>query len=299
MRKTMKMNYPTRFPIINWQGAFRHLLPLVISLLGLQIAALAQCEIPPPTNFLVNDYAGMLSRQEVVQLGRKLSAYAQETSTQIAIVTQTTLNGDDDFECALKIFEAWKIGGSEANSNGVLLYVAQEERKIRIVTGYGSEGFLPDAIAKRIIDNIISPSFRSGRFYEGLDQGIQAIMDYGQGEYTNENPQKRDAEGGIPFLLIVLVIVIFIILFSRMGGGDDDDDDDGGYYRGGRYDMDRRYRRGRGGGWIFFPGTGTWTSRGGGGGGGGGFDGWGGFGGGGFGGFGGGLTGGGGAGGGW
>ncbi len=249
-----------------------------------------QPPLPAPTNQLVNDFAGMLSRQEAMQLTRKLNDYARETSTQIAVITEPSLEGGDAYDRALRIFEEWKIGGSREKSNGVLLYIAQQDRKIQIMTGYGAEGFLPDAMAKRIIDNIITPAFRQGRYYEGIDQAASAIMDLGRGEYTNENGGQREAKGGIPAILVIVLLIFLIIIFSNMGQGGDDDDDDGGYYRGGRYDMGRGRRRHRGGGWIFFP------FPGGGWGGGGGF---GGGGGGGFGGFGGGLTGGGGAGGGW
>ncbi|WP_170254672.1 TPM domain-containing protein [Phaeodactylibacter luteus] len=268
--------------------------------------ALAQEAVPEPTGFLVNDYAGLLSRQEVEQLGGKLSQYARRTSTQIVVVTETALNGADPFSRGLAYFEKWGIGGSRENSNGVLLYVAKADRKVRIVTGYGAEGFLPDALSKRIIDQIITPNFREGRYFRGLDRATSAIMELGEGEYINDTPQRgqqKKAKGGIPTLLIIILVVLIIIFLSRRGGGGDDDDDDGGYYRGGRYDMDRRRRRGRrGGGWFFFPFPMGGGYRGGGGGwpgGGGSSDGWGGFGGGGFGGFGGGLTGGGGAGGEW
>ncbi|MCB9300684.1 MAG: TPM domain-containing protein [Lewinellaceae bacterium] len=263
--------------------------------LALATLSYAQPAIPAPTNVLVNDYADILSRQEKLQLDQKLSAYARETSTQIVVFTEPSLEGGDEYDRALRIFEAWKIGGSREKSNGVLLYIAQQDRKIYIMTGYGAEGFLPDAMAKRIIDNILRPAFRQGAYYQGIDQATNAIMELGRGEYTNEDGGQRKAKGGIPAIMVIALIIFLIVVFSNMGQGGDDDDDDGGYYRDGRYDMDpNRRRRRRSGGWIFFPGGGGWTSGGGGGGGG-----FGGFGGGGFGGFGGGLTGGGGAGGGW
>ncbi|MEN0002831.1 MAG: TPM domain-containing protein [Bacteroidota bacterium] len=253
-----------------------------------------QQPVPKPTNYLVNDYAGLLNRQEVVQLGRKLSEYARSTSVQIVLVTENTLAGEDDFQRAFAIKDKWRPGTAEED-NGILLYVAKEERKVRIVTGYGTEGFLPDAMARRIIDNVIIPEFRNGNFYGGLDRATDAIMELGRGDYPDiDQPrQQPDAEGGPPIFLI-LFIIILILHFATRGNGDDDDD--GGYYRGGRYDDYGRRRRRGGGGWIFLPG-GDWG--GGGSGGGGGFDGGGGFSGGGFGGFGGGMSGGGGAGGSW
>ena len=266
----------------------------------------AQSEVPAPTNELVNDYAGLLSAQEDRQLTNKLAQYARETSTQIVIFTENSLQGGDPFNRALDIYDAWGIGGSKEKSNGVLIYVAKEDRKVRIMTGLGAEGFLPDILADRIIQQIITPNFKREQYYRGLDRATSAIMELGQGEYTNDLEQQpgqqsqRDAKGGVPAILVILFIIILIVVLSRYNNRGGDDDDDGGYYRGGRYDMDPHRRRRRGGGWMIFPfpwiggGGGGWS----GGGGGGGSD-WGGFGGGDFGGFGGGLTGGGGAGGDW
>lgn len=273
---------------------FNPLLPVVAALL-LATGVAAQKSIPKPSGFLVNDYAGMLSREQVVDLGRKLSAYADSTSTQIVIVTEKSLEGEDAFDYSYRLARSWGIGTKE-NDNGILIYVAQEDRAIRIQTAYGAEGFLPDAMAKRIIDQVIVPNFRKNQFYEGLDEATTIIMQLGSGEYVGD--RKRSSGGdGAALVFVLLVVVFFLVLMwliKRRGGGGD-----GGYYRGGRYDMDdrrRHHRGGGGGGWIFFPGPGSGdgggtTDRSG--------DGWGGFGGGDFGGFGGGDFGGGGAGGDW
>jgi uncharacterized protein len=235
-------------------------------------------EVPPkpaPPR-LVNDYTGILSRSEAETLERKLVAYNDSTSTQIAIVVEQSLEGDDDFDYSYRLASAWGIGGKE-NSNGILIYVALDDRKIRIQTGYGTEGFLPDAMAKRIIEQVIVPSFRQQSYFQGFDRATDIIIQLGKGEYVNEG----DSEDGFPWqaLLFIIIFIIIIIIISRGSGG-------GGYYRGGRYDS--------GGGWIIFgPGSGSGGGSNWGGGGGGG------FGGGGFGGFGGGGFGGGGAGGSW
>lgn len=261
---------------------------LTVLFVSFALLASGQKKIPPPTNVLVNDYAQLMSRQETEQLERKLRDYALETSTQVAIVTDNSLEGEDPFDYSYRLAQEWGIGGGEYD-NGILIYIAEAERAIRIQTGLGTEGFLTDAMAKRIIDNILAPAFREGQYYRGLDQASSAIMDMGRGEYSGEGQQQgRDAKGGVPAVLVIALLIFLIILFSRMGN--DDDDDDGGYYRGGRYD--KHSRRRRGGGWIFLPGP--WIGGGGGSGGG-----WGDFGGGGFGGFGGGGFGGGGAGGSW
>lgn len=264
----------------------------VLLLCLIPILGFTQKEVPEPTNILVNDFADIFSRQEVAQLEQKLRAYANETSTQIVVVTETSLEGENVFDYAHRLATTWGIGGSE-NDNGILLFIAHNERKISIQTGYGTEGFLPDATAFDIIQRIIIPAFREGNYYPGVDRALNAIMDLGRGEYTNDGtPARRQAKGFGAAFWIFGVIFAMILLLVLFGKRSDDDDDGGGYYRGGRYDQDGRRgsRRGRGGGWIFFPGV-----FGGGGGGFGGSGGDGGFGGGDFGGFGGGDFGGGGA----
>lgn len=242
----------------------------------------AQAPIPAKTKQLVNDFAHLLQASEERALEAKLVAYAKETSTQIAVVSVETIAGEDAFTYAQRLATAWGIGGKEHN-NGVLLLVAKKERQIRIQTGYGVEGFLPDVTAKRIIENVIKPAFRDARYYQGLNKATDIIMDLGKGEYQGDPAMERSE--GIPDWAIIIIFILLIILISWLS--QNNDDDDGGYYRGGRYDGPRR--RGRS---IIIPGGGF----GGGGSFGGGF---GGGGGGGFGGFGGGSFGGGGAGGSW
>ncbi|MEZ4994289.1 MAG: TPM domain-containing protein [Saprospiraceae bacterium] len=260
-------------------------------LLILPIGLRAQKEVPEPSNFLTNDYAGMLSQQEIVLLERKLRAYDNETSTQIAIVIEKSLDGENVFDYAHRLATTWGIGGGE-NDNGVLLFIAQEERKISIQTGYGSEGFLPDAKAFDIIQNILIPAFREGNYYQGINRAVDVIMDLGRGEYTNDGTQNRKSSGsslGFWIFVAFVVLIFFLIAFGKKSGGDDNDD--GGYYRNGRYD-DRQRRRSRqmgrrqssGGGWIFIPGGGGGFGGGGGSSSGGGLGDWGGFGGGDFGG---------------
>ena len=249
-------------------------------------------EVPTRSNTIVTDYVGVLSQQERTTLERKLVAFDDTSSTQIAIVIENSLEGDEIFDYSYRLAEAWGIGQG-GKDNGVLIYLAYQDREIYIQTGYGAEGFLTDAMVKRIIDQVIVPAFRNNNYYRGLSEASDIIMQLAAGEYTAENERK---ESGFEAVIIIFLLLVAVIVFFSFFGGGDDWDDDGGYNRRGRYDYDdyddyrRGCRRGRRGGWIIFPG----------GGGGGGWDGGGGgFGGGGFGGFGGGGFGGGGAGGSW
>ena len=219
----------------------------------------------------VQDYGNVLDRSQEIYLLRKLKTYYDSTSTEIAIVTESSLDGDDIFQYSQRLAQTWGIGGKEF-SNGVLIYVAVNDRKMFIQVGYGLEGAIPDAYAKRIIEQILKPRFRENHYGKGIDEATSALIQMASGEYKSSKTRKE----GIPFWVIVLIVVILIIIFSQ--GGND----------GHTYDYDigghRSIRRSRPSFWI-----------GGGGGGGGGWSGGGGFGGG----FGGGSFGGGGAGGSW
>ena len=272
--------YPTNpAPLKKHTMSFRLTILLFLSVIGLSALQAKEPPARPNPPRLVNDFTGVLGGQDAA-LEQKLVAYNDSTSTQIAVVIESTIDGDDVFDYSYRLARAWGIGQKEKD-NGILIFVAIEDRKLYILTGYGAEGFLPDAMSKRIIENVIKPAFREGRYYAGLDEATNIIMQLGSGEYTAE-PRKEG--GGFPWMtiLIVLGLLIFLSMFMGQGGNRhrNDDDDDGGYWRGGRYDMGPR----PGGGWVIFPGGGGGGSGGGGGG---------------FGGFGGGDFGGGGAGGSW
>lgn len=226
---------------------------------------------------LVNDLAGVLSADQENTLERKLVAYDDSTSNQIAVVLVKTLDEYPIEEYSLKLFRDWGIGNKKTN-NGILIIAAIDDRKIRIEVGYGLEGAVPDVIANTIITNDIVPAFRGGDYYEGLDKATNSIVEAAAGEYkAPDNYRDRGKRRGRFPLGLILTIIIIIIVISRSnrGGG-------GGF-------MSRR-----GFGPIFFPtGGGGWGGGGWSGGGGG----W--SGGGGFGGFGGGSSGGGGASGSW
>ncbi|HCN82927.1 MAG TPA: methanol dehydrogenase [Sphingobacteriaceae bacterium] len=173
---------------------------------------------PEKPSTLVNDYTNTLSADQVSQLEHKLVAFDDSTSTQIAVVIIKSLDGNDIADYASRLGEKWGVGRDKKN-NGVMLLVALDDHKVTIQTGYGVEGALPDAIARRIIENEITPGFKNGDYYAGLDKGTDAIISYTKGEYKNEEPKQRGGKKGIPFGLIFLIIVVIIISISRRGGG--------------------------------------------------------------------------------
>lgn len=233
---------------------------------------------------LVNDFANVLVQSEVQALERKLVAYSDSTSNQIAIVIIGTTGNYDISELSLKILRDWGIG-TEKN-NGIVIMVAKDDRRMRIEVGYGLEGAVPDAIAWGIVDDILKPNFRQEHYYQGLDEAVDKIMQAAAGEYKGV-PRSKPGPGGGNIIGIIIIALIILFFLGRGGGGR------GG---GGRV-ISRRGDSIFGG--ILGGMIGSSLGRGGWSGGGGGGFGGGGFGGGGFGGFGGGSGGGGGASGSW
>ncbi len=232
-------------------------------------------DFPPQPNKLVNDYTNTLDADQVQRLERKLVAFDDSTSTQIAVVIMQSTGQYDIADYGVRLAQRWGIGGKE-HDNGILLLVALGDRAVTIQTGYGVEGAVPDAIAYRIIENEIKPAFRQGDYFAGIDRATDALIAYTKGEY--KAPPKKQVGGNVigPLILLFIAIIVLVAVFGRGGG------------RGGGKVMD-----GRGASdllwWTLLSGMGRGGSRGGFGGSGGG------FGGGGFGGFGGGGFGGGGA----
>lgn len=185
-------------------------------------------EFPEKPNRLVSDFTNTLSADQVNQLEQKLVAFNDTSSTQIAVVLIQSTGVYDISDYTVRLAQKWGVGQAKKN-NGIVLLAALKDRKVTIQTGYGVEGALPDAITKRIINNEITPSFKQGDFYGGLDKATNAIISYTKGEYKNENPKKQQGKRkGFPIGLIIAIIVIFIIISKKGGGGS------GGQVIGGR-----------------------------------------------------------------
>ncbi|OIQ49801.1 hypothetical protein BerOc1_01726 [Pseudodesulfovibrio hydrargyri] len=258
-----------RFPTNRLYALFAAL----VLVLGLSATALA-LDVPPYTT-RVNDLGRMMSPQTRQTLESQLAALEESDSTQVAVLTVPSLEGDAIEDFSIRVAEAWKVGHKDFD-NGVILLVSKEDRRIRIEVGYGLEGRLTDVLAGQIIDNVITPQFRAGRYNQGFLEGVTAITGAVRGEFT-ALPKKRKSKLNI--LAILIGPMIFMILLTEKFGR---------RRIPGATEGANTVRR-SGPGFIYMPGPRI--------GGGGGFGG--GFGGGGFGGFGGGGFGGGGASGGW
>jgi len=164
----------------------------------------------------VNDYADLFPESEESYLNRKLGMYEDSTSTQILIVT---LNQDLHKNMPVELMgatigESWHIGQGKSD-NGMIIVIYPKERKISIQTGYGLESLIPDAIAKRIIENEITPNFRNGDYLTGLDQATDVIFSLLSGEFTaGEYRSQSWGSPAAPFGFLI-ILVLFFIFFGQ------------------------------------------------------------------------------------
>ncbi len=149
-------------------------------LLASNIAHAALIAIPE-INSRVTDLTQTLSPQQQAQLDSKLAAFEQQKGSQIAVLILPSTQPEDIAQYSIRVVEKWKIG-REKIDDGLLILVAKEDRKIRIEVGYGLEGAIPDLTAKRVINEIISPQFKQGNFYGGLDAGVDKLIGLINGE---------------------------------------------------------------------------------------------------------------------
>jgi uncharacterized protein len=169
-------------------------------------------DFPPPPNppRLVNDLTGTLSASEVEQLEKKLLAYSDSTSTQVTIVLLGSVGPYDIADYTFQLGEQWGIG-KKGKDNGVLILAAMKDRKIFIAPGRGMEGAIPDALAKRIVTDMILPNFKMEAYYQGLDQATDMIFKLASGEYKADEVLSDGNSGG-SILLILLLVFLFVIL---------------------------------------------------------------------------------------
>ncbi len=187
-------------------------------------AATDQLAVPPLTGPVV-DKAGLLQPAQAEQLDRRLREFSQTHGSQIAVLIVQTTQPESIEQYSIRVFDAWKLGRKEAN-DGILIVVAARDHKLRIDTGYGLEGAIPDAIAKRIVAETISPKFRAGDPYAGLVAGVEQIGKLIEGEHLQAQAQSNGQQGGqgnggnFSQLLVIGIVAASIVggILSMMFG---------------------------------------------------------------------------------
>ncbi|MBI9040377.1 MAG: TPM domain-containing protein [Lutibacter sp.] len=171
----------------------------------------------PKLQTSVYDYASILNANQKAALEQKLIQYSDSTSTQIVVITVETINGEDIGILTPKWAHEWKIGQAKED-NGVLILLANKERKIWISPGYGVEIKLTAGITGDIVREVIIPEFKTGDFYAGLDKGADAIFEVLKGTYKANKTNEKE-EGFPSFVIIFIIFIILIIIFSKKNSG--------------------------------------------------------------------------------
>jgi uncharacterized protein len=163
----------------------------------------------------VVDTNGTLSEETRGTLEARLEALEKETGAQVAVLTVASLGGETVEDVSMQVVETWKLGRAEQD-DGVLLLIAKDDRALRIEVGYGLEGALPDARARRIIDNVIVPQFKAGDFNAGVEAGVEEIAKAIRGE-ADTMPQAVLSTGDgtpLPFPAAVGLFLLFFTPFA-------------------------------------------------------------------------------------
>lgn len=153
-----------------------------VGLLALLLTGAAQAEVAvPPLAHRVTDLTATLDGQQTQTLESRLAEFEAKKGAQIAVLLVPTTQPETIEQFAMRVAEAWKLGRKGAD-DGALLLIAKDDRALRIEVGYGLEGALNDAAAKRIVAETIAPNFKRGDFYDGIAAGISQMIAVIEGE---------------------------------------------------------------------------------------------------------------------
>ena len=190
-------------------------------LLLFALFAWAQVAVPELSR-RVTDLTATLGAEQIAILENKLAAFEAQKGSQIAVLIVPTTGPEDIAQFGTRVADEWKIGRAQID-DGLLLIVAKNDRRVRLEVRYGLEGVIPDAVAKRVIAETITPYFKAGDYYGGIDAGVTQLMRLIEGEQL---PPPRATDGGGDEGSLVLLVVgglvagwLLSILMSRPAAG--------------------------------------------------------------------------------
>jgi uncharacterized protein len=172
----------------------------------------------------VNDFAGVIPAQYAGPMENLAREVLEKTGTAVVVATVETIGDNDSNDYANRLYQAWGIG-KKGEDKGVLIFLAVKERRVRIETGYGVEGILPDGLAGELLDQYAIPRFRDGDFGKGLSEtmaAVSAVVAKATGvTLTGAQPPQRQTaqtERGLGIGQIVLLILAAGFLFGTRQG---------------------------------------------------------------------------------
>ncbi|WP_063693920.1 TPM domain-containing protein [Bradyrhizobium stylosanthis] len=182
---------------------------LVVALFAFAFPAFADVAVPQLTGRVV-DQTGTLSSSDIAALTQKLRDFETRKGSQVAVLIVPTTQPETIEQYAIRVAEAWKIGRKKID-DGAILVVAKNDRHLRIEVGYGLEGALTDVTSRRIIDEIITPKFRTGDFGGGISDGVDRMIKVIDGEPLPV-PSPTVNFGNIDDLAPLFIVTLFASL---------------------------------------------------------------------------------------
>jgi uncharacterized protein len=191
------------------------LLSVLLAATGLGAAE----RIPPAPSRYFNDYANVVGRGTADTLNRQLEQFERDSSNQLLVVIYPKMESDSSVEdYTVRVAQAWKVG-QQNRDNGAVLFAFMQEHQLYIQVGYGLEGAIPDALAKRIIERDIVPRFRAGDVDGGMTAAVGALIAAAKGEYQGTGATRAEGQRGksgkFPSAGGVVLLIIFLFLASR------------------------------------------------------------------------------------
>ena len=205
-------------------GIFSGILPLVAAILFLSIFPAAAAEIFPKPTGAVNDFAGVISTQHKSRMETLAREVLEKTGTAIVVATVETIGDNTPSDYANRLYQVWEIG-MKGEDKGVLIFLAVKERQVRIETGYGVEGILPDGLTGEILDRNAIPWFKEGDYGRGFTETMAAvsfIVAKAAGVTLTgvlppeQRPVRTERNLGI-FQLLLLIAAAFFLLGTPQG----------------------------------------------------------------------------------
>lgn len=189
---------------------------------GLAPTARAAAPLPAsPTPYYIRDDAKWLSPGAFQSLDGKLKAFERETSSQIVVAIFPKIpDGEELFDFSQRLYESWKPG-QQGKDNGAIFLVFAADRKMRIHTGRGMEGVLPDARCKQIIEDVVAPQLRQGNREAAINAGVAAMLAAAKGEYQGTGKTQLDHGRDFqlpPWVVIILIFLLLKYLYWRFRG---------------------------------------------------------------------------------
>jgi uncharacterized protein len=198
---------------------------LLALFLGWAFTASADVAVPQLTGRVV-DQTGTLSSGDIASLNQKLRDFEATKGSQVAVLIVPTTQPETIEQYSIRVADAWKIGRKKVD-DGAILLVAKNDRHLRIEVGYGLEGALTDVTSRRIIDEVITPRFRTGDFAGGISDGVDRMIRVIDGEplpaparSTSFSNDLSDFGPLVPFALFASLFVggILRTMFGRLFG---------------------------------------------------------------------------------